>query len=99
MKDFQWVRRLLRDYWIEGSHDIKSWNFYKHRGQSSNNHAEGYNFRLNSKINKHPNPYLLAGQLFKHMCFRHRYMELKRAHEYNSTEKYFIKTYLEIYIS
>ena len=32
---------------------------YKHKGQTTNNHSEGYNFRLGNKktIGKHPNFY------------------------------------------
>ena len=43
--------------WINGSYPPETWNMFKHKGQTTNNHSEGYNFRLGNKktIGKHPN--------------------------------------------
>ena len=43
--------------WINGSFPPETWNMFQHQGQTTNNHSEGYNFRLGNKktIGKHPN--------------------------------------------
>ena len=43
--------------WINGSFPPETWNMFFHDGQTTNNHSEGYNFRLGNKktISKHPN--------------------------------------------
>ena len=42
---------------------------FQHDGVTTNNHAEGYNYKLNSnsRIKKHPNPYLLVDVLKKEL--------------------------------
>ena len=43
--------------WINGSFPPETWNMFQHEGQTTNNHAEGYNFKLGNirRIAKHPN--------------------------------------------
>ena len=45
--------------WINGSFPPSTWCMYMHDGESTNNHSEGYNHRLNTKkrLGKHPNVY------------------------------------------
>ena len=45
--------------WINGSFPPETWNMFQHQGETTNNHSEGYNFRLGNKknIGKHPNFY------------------------------------------
>ena len=45
--------------WVNGSFPPSTWIMYNHKGQTTNNHSEGYNYRLghNSSIEKHPNTY------------------------------------------
>ena len=52
-------------YWINGSFPPISWNMYQHSGEVTNNHSEGYNFRLgnNQKLGKHPNVYRFVNQI------------------------------------
>ena len=52
-------------YWINGSFPPSSWNMFQHRGEVTNNHSEGYNFRLgnNQKLGKHPNVYRFVNQI------------------------------------
>ena len=52
-------------YWINGSFPPISWNMYQHSGEVTNNHSEGYNFRLgnNQKLEKHPYVYRFVNQI------------------------------------
>ena len=52
-------------YWINGSFPPNSWNMFQHSGEVTNNHSEGYNFRLgnNQKLGKHPNVYRFVNQI------------------------------------
>ena len=52
----QMIDYVLR-YWVNGSHPPSSWVMYKHDGAVTNNHSEGYNYRLGNKrsISRHPN--------------------------------------------
>ena len=54
----QMIDYVLR-YWVNGSHPPSSWVMYKHDGSVTNNHSEGYNYRLGNKrsISRHPNVY------------------------------------------
>ena len=55
----------LETTWISGSIPVEVWNMYDHRGVTTNNHAEAFNFKMGSKkqISKHPNPYVLAEEM------------------------------------
>ena len=52
-------------YRINGSFPPTSWSMYQHSGEVTNNHSEGYNFRLgnNQKLGKHPNVYRFVNQI------------------------------------
>ena len=54
----------LEKTWVNGKYG-QTWNFWMHKGISTNNHAEGYNSKLakKKKIGKSPNPYVLAKAL------------------------------------
>jgi len=67
----RWTTRFIDCYfvptWLEGQFELETWNFYEHPGGTTNNAAEGYNFRLNGKISSKPNPYRLAGVIKKEL--------------------------------
>ena len=48
--------------WVNGCFPPSTWVMYNHRGETTNNHSEGYNYRLghNTAIEKHPNTYRWA---------------------------------------
>ena len=52
----------LEKQWLNGNVPREVWNMYLHKGVTTNNHAEGYNYKMGAKnkICKHPNPYTLA---------------------------------------
>ena len=52
-------------YWINGNFPPTSWNMFQHSGEVTNNHSEGYNYRLgnNQKLGKHPNVYRFVSQI------------------------------------
>ena len=54
----QMINYVLR-IWVNGCFPPSSWVMYNHRGETTNNQSEGYNFRLghNRSIEKHPNTY------------------------------------------
>ena len=54
----QMINYVLKT-WVNGSFPPCSWVMYNHQGETTNNHSEGYNFRLghNRSIEKHPNSY------------------------------------------
>ena len=49
----------MDETWLFGRYPISTWNFHETK-RTTNNNAEGYNTRLNLKVNKHPNPYILT---------------------------------------
>ena len=53
----------IKNTWMDGNYDRESWNYYQHRGVTTNNHQEGYNYRIGQRkgLGIHPNPYLLTG--------------------------------------
>ena len=55
----------LRRTWLDGVIPREVWNMYEHSGVATNNHAEGYNFKMGAKhkIAKHPNPYTLVDEI------------------------------------
>ena len=54
--------KYIEKTWIRGAYPPATWNMFQHEGVKTNNHAEGYNFKLGNKkrISKHPNPYVLV---------------------------------------
>ena len=58
-KDFL---QYFKKTWINGSFPPETWNFYGHRGATTNNYNEGYNNKFNNSLNlhPHPNPYTCA---------------------------------------
>ena len=51
--------------WVSGSYQVRQWNYYKVDGPRTNNHVEGWHFRLKRVIGKaHPNIYELV-EVFK----------------------------------
>ena len=63
-------RKFAKDFisyiekvWINGNFSLESWNYYNHRGITTNNRHEGYNYRIGQRkgLGIHPNPYLLVG--------------------------------------
>ena len=52
----------LEKQWLNGNVPREVWNMYLHKGVTTNNHAEGYSYKMGAKnkICKHPNPYTLA---------------------------------------
>ena len=57
----QMIKYVLRT-WINGSFPPSTWVMFDHKGVTTNNHSEGYNYRLgnNRTIEKHPNCYRWA---------------------------------------
>ena len=57
--------RYVERTWVNGSFPPETWNMYQHQGETTNNHSEGYNFRLgnNQKLGKHPNVYRFVSQI------------------------------------
>ena len=57
----QMIKYVLRT-WINGSFPPSTWVMFDHKGITTNNHSEGYNYRLgnNRTIEKHPNCYRWA---------------------------------------
>ena len=55
----------IRKVWLTGNYDPSSWNLYLARHASTNNHQEGYNYRLSNQkaIGRHPNIHRLSEQL------------------------------------
>ena len=55
------IKYVLRT-WINGSFPPSTWAMFDHKGITTNNHSEGYNYRLgnNRTIEKHPNCYRWA---------------------------------------
>ena len=55
------IKYVLRT-WVNGSFPPSTWVMYNHQGVTTNNHSEGYNYRLgnNRAIEKHPNCYKWA---------------------------------------
>ena len=55
--------KYVEKVWIKGNYSLESWNFYNHRGITTNNHHEGYNYRIGQRkgLPSRPNPYLLIG--------------------------------------
>ena len=55
------IKYVLRT-WINGSFPPSTWVMFDHKGVTTNNHSEGYNYRLgnNRTIEKHPNCYRWA---------------------------------------
>ena len=53
--------------WINGNFEPSTWNFYAHRGITTNNNNEAYNYRIGHRKALghavHPNPYLLISVL------------------------------------
>ena len=43
--------RYVERTWVNGSFPPETWNMYQHQGETTNNHSEGYNFRLGNKQN------------------------------------------------
>ena len=54
--------KYIEKTWIRGAYPPATCNMFQHEGVKTNNHAEGYNFKLGNKkrISKHPNPYVLV---------------------------------------
>ena len=52
-KDFL---KYYQDTWISGHFSPESWNYWGHKGATTNNYNEGYNSRFNNCLNLHPNP-------------------------------------------
>ena len=50
----------LRRTWLDGCIPREVWNMFQHPGVATNNHAEGYNYKMGAK---HPNPYTLADEI------------------------------------
>ena len=52
--------KYVEKYWVRGSHLPVTWNVYKSDSVSTNNHSEGYNRKLGSKLKPHPNFYAVS---------------------------------------
>ena len=52
----------VKKTWMEGNYAPETWNYYNHRGVTTNNHHEGYNYRIGQRkgLGIHPNPHLLV---------------------------------------
>ena len=63
------MMEYLDRQWMNGNIPRAVWNMFDHRGVTTNNHAEGYNYKMGAKnkISKHPNPYTLADEIRKEL--------------------------------
>ena len=55
--------------WVNGNFPPETWVMFQHDGVTTNNHSEGYNYRLGSKkrISKHPNAYLFVSVVIEEL--------------------------------
>ena len=69
----KYLLNYLKKQWMkkDGNFPPPSWNYFNFRGVSTNNHHEGYNYKLNHRkeLKAHPNPYLLAGSIIEELAY------------------------------
>ena len=55
--------------WVNGNFPPETLVMFQHDGETTNNHSEGYNYRLGSKkrISKHPNAYLFVSLVIEEL--------------------------------
>ena len=55
--------------WVNGNFPPETWVMFQHDGETTNNHSEGYNYRLGSKkrISKYPNANLFVSVVIEEL--------------------------------
>ena len=86
------MNKYIEKTWIRGAYPPATWNMFQHEGVKTNNHAEGYNFKLGNKkrISKHPNPYVLVDVIKQE--FSESFDDAITAKSGNPNKKYKSKT-------
>ena len=69
----KYLCNYLKKYWLDedGPFPPSTWNYFNFRGVNTNNHQEGYNYKLNHRkeLRAHPNPYTLANAIIEELGF------------------------------